>query len=276
MAELKIKQVWNERGQTFFPGDIENASKRSEMGANLWDEEFNAVCVHRRQGTHRSHFKLKSGSGRNVSHKDQTDFTHNETIDSLVDELNRETAQPEQPLKPIKILTRTKTWIEKTLQEREIWSSHCSSTYRFYKDPGTRLMLTDTRSIQPDIIGVDTTRLNRTKFNPSIIIEVVNHHWPEPATWDDLVALSKINYIVLFYFVSKGVPLSSSWLNKAKFFDGQRELVCNSILHQGVFHQQDETHALQAGNQGNYQVVKELAMGEAKSLLDKQLAKIRG
>lgn len=61
MAELKIKQVWNDKGETFFPEDIDDKVKRDQMGPELFDVEFNPVCAHPRKGDHRSHFKLNRG-----------------------------------------------------------------------------------------------------------------------------------------------------------------------------------------------------------------------
>ncbi|MDC8640805.1 hypothetical protein ABVB18_20875 [Xanthomonas citri pv. mangiferaeindicae] len=276
MAELKIKQVWNDKGETFFPEDIDDKVKRDQMGPELFDVEFNPVCAHPRKGDHRSHFKLKSGSQRSPSNPDQIDETHNDAIDILANQLNRTSPPPPaRPLAPIKISAKTGIWKNKTELTKNVWASNPSSIYRFYKDPATRLMLSGTHSIQPDIIGIDTTRINRTKINPTIIIEVVNTHWPDQNTWEQLVALSRINYIIGFYFVSKEVPKSNNWNNSANVYGINREIVLNSYLHEGLFHHKNEPESPNTGNLSHYQTIKDKAMRSAEDLFAKQIEKAK-
>lgn len=79
--------------------------------------------------------------------------------------------------------------------------------YHWWDDGGgTRIPLNDGRYIQPDICGKASapTAFSATSGQPNVIIEVIQTHLPEKETLYELLQLSAMNYIVVFYFVAPG------------------------------------------------------------------------
>ena len=228
MDELKIKRVWNAKAESFSPDDIDHPTKLAHMQASqpLWDENFNEVKIYPRTPDTRAHFKLKSGQVRSKGTRDDADPTHDQAVDFLSKSLANSPNAPE-------ILG--KRWQGSSPISVPLWSPHPSSDYIWYTDPSTQIAIEPATCIRPDIVGIDRTRLNRTATNPSIIIEVVHHHWPDESTWFNLVKLSRMNYLVVFYFVQKDIKISSL-ANSARSNEGRFTIVANHYLVGGTFY----------------------------------------
>ena len=72
-----------------------------------------------------------------------------------------------------------------------------------------KIRFDDFTRIQPDISARDITRMSPTGASPAIIIEVIDSHYPEPPTFEKLMALSRAAHHVFFYILGIG-PLNKS------------------------------------------------------------------
>lgn len=66
-----------------------------------------------------------------------------------------------------------------------------------------RIPLDASRYIQPDLCGRSNTNFMPLKSEKSVIIEVIQSHYPDAETFHALTVLSSRNFLVLFYFVEK-------------------------------------------------------------------------
>lgn len=144
----------------------------------------------------------------------------------------------------------------------------------WHKEPGTRLLMECGDFIQPDIVGVDTKRMNRTARNPTIIIEVVHHHWPEKATFSHLKTLSRLNCVVAFYFVKKGLN-GNSFANSLKLDGAINTLTAATFLVAGNFMHEGEVLQDSINSDADYIRFNEFAETAAEKSFAEQASKAR-
>ena len=67
-----------------------------------------------------------------------------------------------------------------------------------------KIRFDDFTCIQPDISARDILRMSPIGASPAIIIEVIDTHYPEPRTFERLMALSRAAHHVYFYILGDG------------------------------------------------------------------------
>ncbi len=234
-ADLKTKRAWNGAGKSFSPDDINDAKKLDDMRASepLWDDDLNELVIcpqgEARAGRKatRAHFKLKAGQPWTILNRDSADPAHNDAIKSLYDALTELGARAE--IYAVAWGTNNKR------ADFKLWEEHVASEYVWHCDPGTRILMDPGLFIQPDIVGFDSKRMNRTVRNPGVIIEVVHHHWPDLNTWKYLRSLSALNYIVVFYFVNHASG-RNNYASKMDCSGKANRLVASHYLKDGQFY----------------------------------------
>lgn len=234
MRQLKIPQAWGSTGKTFYPIEIEQPDRLATMQSQtLWDADFQEVFPVHCKGKKRSHFKAKNellDADIESAERADNDPTHNDAVDSIQQGLTSPKAQS------IEVLIKCKPGSKSS--SRSVWKSHPSSHYHWFKEPATRLDIDPAHFVQPDVVGTDSTRMSRSKKNPCIVIEVVRTHWPESETFKSLEQLSRMNTLILFYFVKKNLH-RNSFVNKANLASAQKAITVSSYLHNGIFYLND-------------------------------------
>jgi hypothetical protein len=82
-------------------------------------------------------------------------------------------------------------------------AGHPHKRYEWWrKASDCRIPFADERYIQPDICGRDVASFYPGAHNRSVIIEVIQTHYPEEETFFRLLQLSKQNRLVVFYFIA--------------------------------------------------------------------------
>lgn len=232
--DLKTKRAWTDKRESFSPSEIDDPIKLVRMRAStgLWDDDFNelSICTRSQETAERkarrAHFKFKSGQPRTVLNRDSADPTHNLTVDDICNRLSAESSS---------VVLKGKAWDHKgSRADVTLWKQHAISDYRWHKEPATRLIMESGQHLQPDIIGIDITRINRTAGNPGVVIEVVHHHWPDQMTWQHLRRLSELNYIVAFYFVTSDLG-RNNYASKFSRAKSPNEILVSHYLTNGVF-----------------------------------------
>lgn len=268
---LKTKRAWTDKRECFSPDDINDDNKLARMRQStaLWDDDFNELSIFtegkatlNRKAT-RAHFKLKSGIPRTITHRDSADPTHNDTVDAIHTLLK--SAQTRLHL-------TAKAWNGGKRADNVFWKQHILSDYAWHKEPATRLLMESGEFIQPDIVGIDITRMNRTATNPGIIIEVVHHHWPDESTFAHLMKLSTLNYIVAFYFVRSGHRMSTL-ASAARQQQSIISLTVGQYIHQGVFFNEGKPPLASTYVATDYHRIKRLAEEKANSAFDTEKGK---
>ncbi|CRD47176.1 hypothetical protein BN1263170304 [Stenotrophomonas maltophilia] len=272
---LKTKRAWTDKGESFSPRDINDSEKRRQMrlSCGLWDDDLNDLIIvpeGQSNGTRkpaRAHFKLRSGEPRTPIHRDSADPTHNDAVNELQSRLAADGTS-------LQIMSKGRDANRKHIRT-QLWAQHSLSKYTWHKEPGTRLLMECGDFIQPDIVGVDTTRMNRTARNPMVIIEVVHHHWPERVTFLHLKTLSKMNCIVVFYFVKKGLS-ENSFANALKLDGVKNTLTAATFLVGGNFMHEGEVVQDSINSDDDCIKFKELAGAAAEKSFNEQAAKGKG
>lgn len=130
--------------------------------------------------------------------RSESDPTHEECIKFLVRKLQNN-----------RLRITTPTFDEKGKRERDGQTLHeavSSSTYLWWhKAADCRIPAGKRRYIQPDICGRDPSAFWPGAKNKNVIIEVIQTHAPEEDTFFQLLELSAVNYLVLFYFIAPEV-----------------------------------------------------------------------
>ena len=130
---------------------------------------------------------------------------HNETISELVGLLS-------DPKRSFKIYTHVYSGDVPSVKHDQILTcSRNGIEFRWFKE--NRIRFDDFTCIQPDISARDITRMSPTGASPSIIIEVIDSHYPEPRTFEKLMALSRSAHHVYFYILGKGQVNKANYLN---------------------------------------------------------------
>lgn len=271
---LKTKRAWTDKGESFSPKDIDDSEKRGKMrlSCGLWDDDLNDLIIvpeGQSNGTRkpaRAHFKLKSGEPRTPIHRDSADPTHNDAVNELQSRLAAGGTS-------LQIMSKGRNANGEHIRTC-LWAQHSLSKYTWHKEPGTRLLMECGDFLQPDIVGVDTTRMNRTARNPMVIIEVVHHHWPESATFFHLKTLSKLNCIVVFYFVKKGLN-ENSFANALKLDGPINKLTAATFLVGGNFMHGGKVVNDSISSDADYIGFKEVAEKAAEKSFAQQAAKAK-
>lgn len=187
---LKTPVAFDAEGTPYKAEDIDRLYLELKS-KQLWSVGV-APVTPRKSGEKRAHFRIKPGTDVGVSlERTERKPTHNETITLLLSALGRSSS-------------KVRFWAKVYGAEHEILTTLDSTRYRWVKEPETRYWVDSDRYIQPDLLGWDESRFSPGPRNPTIIIEVVYTHLPEPDTWEALEALSRRNHIILFFFVRPG------------------------------------------------------------------------
>lgn len=72
----------------------------------------------------------------------------------------------------------------------------------------------DFTSIRPDLSGRDLSRIAPTATNPAVVIEIVDTHFPEIATLEKLIQLSRAAHHVYFFIFGDAMNDHAQKLNK--------------------------------------------------------------
>ena len=188
VKRLKTPVAQDENGTPYKAEDIDRLYSELK-GKRLWSVGLEPVTP-RKSGEKRAHFRIKPGTVLGTSlERTERKPTHNETVILLERALTRASS-------------KVRFWSQVFGGgEHEIFTLAESTRYRWKKEPETRYWKDSEKYIQPDLLGWDESRFSPGPRNPTIIIEVVYTHLPEPKTWELLEALSLRNHIVLFFFV---------------------------------------------------------------------------
>ncbi|HFF5941093.1 TPA: hypothetical protein ACGCFX_000233 [Stenotrophomonas maltophilia] len=268
-ADLKTKRAWNGAGKSFSPDDINDAKKLDDMRASepLWDDDLNELVIcpqgEARAGRKatRAHFKLKAGQPRMILNRDSADPAHNDAIKSLYDALTELGAKAE--------IYAVAWGTDNKRADFKLWEEHVASDYVWHCDPGTRMLMAPDLFIQPDIVGFDSKRMNRTLRNPGVIIEVVHHHWPDLDTWKYLKSLSAMHYIVVFYFVNHASG-RNNYASKMERSGAVNRLVASHYLKAGQFYKMGRVVAFCGDEDRFYQTCKRVALAYARKAFESQ------
>lgn len=127
----------------------------------------------------------------------ETDPTHEGCIDALV-----------ALLKTSKLKVWSPTFDDDGKRDPfgQVIFAQGSSNYSWWRDGGAcRMPAGERRYIQPDICGRSSDLFFASARQQNVIIEVINTHAPELATFYSLLEYSKFNHLVVFYYVAAGV-----------------------------------------------------------------------
>lgn len=207
--DVGITEAWNEAGRRFTVDQIDDPTIYADHMHQqaLRDDLFREIVAVRQSTRSRAHFRVRPDyqDGIRVD-PGEKDPLHDRTVLHLHEQLSKADL----------LEVRTTRWLQDGMRrkadENTLWQSKSFRKLTWKCDPLTRVWLDRTRYFQPDLCGFDPSAAYPGPNNPWIIIEVVHHHWPEPEAWDALVALSKANHLVLFYFVKDGEH--NNWVNR--------------------------------------------------------------
>ena len=254
--DVKTARAYSE-SSTFTVKDIKDPIKLAQMrSTTLRDDFFNEVIAVRREDGAADHFRGKAGemeSGERAS----VDPLHAKTIAQLMEFLQ------EGDFSADVVGFRAGKRVA-----RSIWQALPTSRYAWVTEPSTRIYMQDGAFVQPDIVGYDAQRFTRGPRNPVVVIEVVHAHWPDYPTWLHLLQLSRMNHLILFYFVGEG--RESAWLNFVARRDG-RKLVVSCHLHEGVVRWKDAalTPVIELDPRQSYEWIKERVFAAIDAEVDR-------
>jgi hypothetical protein len=170
--------------------EIDDHARYAEMTAEpLVDANDTPLAAVRKKGS--PHFRrLDKGTPLRQLGKAERSDRHKKTIDVI--------------LKGLQICGRdisifTNVFDEddgKNPSEQTLFALGTSSDFRWYSE--NSIIFDDFTYIQPDISGKDISRMAPTRGRPGVIIEVIDTHFPEPETFEKLMALSRSSYHVYF------------------------------------------------------------------------------
>ncbi|MDH2916062.1 MAG: hypothetical protein PXX77_04210, partial [Gallionella sp.] len=99
-------------------------------------------------------------------------------------------------------------------EEQVIFFSDSPTQYRWFSENECRIAFEGGNCIVPDIAGRDLTAFSPSAGHESIIVEVIQTHYPDQNTFFRLLSLSEVGYLVIFHFVAPGK--SDSTFNRCK------------------------------------------------------------
>lgn len=173
-----------------FPHELHDVGKRASARATeLWDggEEYRLYPRYRADSPH---FYSLSSKLRSLHVSTETDPAHNQRVDKLLEVLDSGTNYK----------IGFNIWDRDGDKKEEQFVSFTETRdYRWGKEV-TRVLSEDTRC-RHDLFGAPNA-LQLTSRYPWVAIEVVKYHYPDDATFDGFLSLSKsLPLVVLFDFV---------------------------------------------------------------------------
>lgn len=87
-------------------------------------------------------------------------------------------------------------------EEQVIFLCSDKTHYKWFSENECRIAFEGGDYIIPDIAGRDTEAFSPAVGHESVIIEVIQTHYPDQDTFFRLLSLSSIGYLVIFYFVA--------------------------------------------------------------------------
>jgi hypothetical protein len=200
--------------------DIMNDNKYSLMNQEeaLIDNDGDIVfSVRNISGKVSAHFRKDKTSNISRIGRREVNPSHND----CVNELHRALSQSIE----IEIFT----YLFKSKTEKEnivIFKNMKDSGYSFHREEQARIPFEGSCYIQPDIGGIAANRLFPSTAYPGIIVEVIRTHEPELETFRKLFELSRMNYLIIFYFIDESKK--SSILNS---FTANEEKISLRVSH---------------------------------------------
>ncbi|UKE46214.1 hypothetical protein [Xanthomonas cerealis] len=208
---VKTHTAWNEHGKPYTAEQINDVGIYAEMKAvGVYDELKRPVTPVMRTAEESSHFRLCSVDKSTTTRRKESDPHHDNVVVSLHEFLSAAEAN-------LTVSTKdwgNSKWVKKgdgqveVPGETQIWSHRKNTAYKWHREPDTRHWISSKEYILPDIVGRDELTFSRTSDNVGIIVEVVYEHWPDEQSWAELLRLSTVNYLVLFYFVKPSADVN--------------------------------------------------------------------
>lgn len=195
-------------GRFYKPSEIDDKDSYEQMVIEpLINVDGTTVVPVRKTGA--PHFRRLGVANKVIDLPRKEDSTrHNDTIAELIGLLN-------DPARSFEIYTHVYIDdVSRVKKDQVIACSRNGINVLWFKE--NKIRFDDFTSIQPDISARDITRMSPTGASPSFIIEVIDSHYPEPRTFEKLMALSRAAYHVYFYILGNGK------INKAHQLNGFR------------------------------------------------------
>jgi len=191
-------------GNKYSAQDIDDNARHALMQEEgLVDTDDVPLIPVRRRGS--PHFRrLGKSAPVKMLPRGQRSERHRETIDELHETLVKSGNR-------IEIYTNFFTDGQKEWTEQTLFSLRPDSEFRWYVESPIRF--DDFKCIQPDLAGRDLGRMAPTGRIPAVIIEVVDTHLPDLATFERLLSLSRSAHHVYFYILEDGKRLQFQKLN---------------------------------------------------------------
>lgn len=246
--DVKVPAAFGLDGTRYEPEDIDDSYKGPIIAAEtLFDVNFDSIepvrKYQREDGVSvKSHFRNAGDSPAGAIGRGEKDKTHDETIALILRQLTKAGTDvaftTSHPTNKIEVNKKGGGTIHIS-DEIEIWRCPKGARYEWRSEPETRWWIDSEHYIQPDMMGYDASRRSAGPKNRGVIIEVIHHHPPEPSTWDHLVALSKANHLVMFFFCSPKKP-SGSFYGRLDYPNAEKGLplriraahyLWNGVLH---------------------------------------------
>ena len=87
-------------------------------------------------------------------------------------------------------------------EEQVIFFSSKATQYRWFSENECRVAFEGGGYIVPDIAGRDLAAFSPSAGHETVIVEVIQTHYPDQDTFFRLLALSSVGHLVIFYFVA--------------------------------------------------------------------------
>lgn len=173
-----------------FPYELHDIGKRAfARSTELWDED-EEYRLYPRYRTDSPHFYSLSSKLRSLHVSAETDPAHNQRVDELLGILGSN----------ICYKIGFKAWDGEDEEKEEQFVSFTETRDYVWGKEITRALSEDARC-RHDLFGASKA-LQLTAKSPWVAIEVVKHHYPDDATFQALLSLSKaLPLVVLFDFV---------------------------------------------------------------------------
>lgn len=198
---------------TFKASEINIPARYAVMTSEpLVDATDSPLAAVRKKGA--PHFRRlgKSISIRQIPRK-KASVRHNETINQLLSALQ---------LGGRDITIFTYVFEEDgspTHSEQTLFFLKAGADFRWYRE--NPIQLEDFTYIQPDLSGRDVSKMAPTVGRPAVIIEVIDTHFPNPETFEKLMALSRAAHHVYFLVLGEFPNLHAQTLFKFTIQKGQ-------------------------------------------------------
>ena len=116
-------------------------------------------------------------------------------------------------------------------EEQVIFFSSDAAQYRWFSENECRVAFEGGSFIAPDIAGRDLTVFSPSAGHETVIVEVIQTHYPDQETFFRLLSLSSVGHLVIFHFVASGKWTSK--FNRCDIEDGVIKLRPAYYLAQG-------------------------------------------